>query len=131
MQEWSEDYFFLELRLEEVCQNIEYDHEFDPHGENSKDVGISGLEGTVFDDVISLFAGFTKDQITNLVSVITGKFERSCKNYSSSMTSWLIDRFDSGSGLSSIYFLYFFLSISSFLKRAFCLLLQKVLAPVS
>lgn len=109
LQEWSEDYFFLELRLEDACQSIESELEFDLHGENSKDIGISGLEGTIFDGVISLYAGFSKDQITNLVSIITGKFERCCKSYSSSMTSWLVVRFDSVNGES-----YPFVSCGSF-----------------
>jgi hypothetical protein len=97
---------------EEACQNIEYGLEFDLHGEDLKDIEISGLEGTIFDDVISLYAGLSKDQITNLVSVITGKFERCCKSYSSSMTSWLVDRFDSVNGKSYppiscvLFFLY-------------------------
>lgn len=86
--------------MEEVCQNIEYDFEFDLHGEDPKDFGISGLEGTIFDDVINLYAGFSKEQITNLLSVITEKFEKCCKSYSSSMTSWLVDRFDSVNGES-------------------------------
>ncbi|KAG0581663.1 hypothetical protein KC19_4G269900 [Ceratodon purpureus] len=103
LQEWSEDYFFLELRLEEVCQNIEHDLEFDLHGVDSEDVGISGLEGTIFDDVINLYAGFCKEQITNLLSVITGKFERYCKSYSSSMASWFVERFDSVNGVSERY----------------------------
>lgn len=114
MQEWSEDYFFLELRLEDICQNIEYGVEFDLDGEDSKDIGISGLEGTIFDDVIALYAGFREDRITNLVSVFTGKFERCCKSYGDSMAFWLTDRPDSVDGeyyssFSCVFLLYRFL----------------------
>ena len=109
--------------MEEVCQNIEHDLEFDLHGVDSEDVGISGLEGTIFDDVINLYAGFCKEQITNLLSVITGKFERYCKSYSSSMASWFVERFDSVNGESypSIPVFSSF-SLASFLDRTFCLL---------
>lgn len=77
--------------MEDICQNIEYDVEFDLDGEDSKDIGISGLEGTIFDDVISLYAGFREDRIINLVSVFTGKFERLSKSYGDSMAFWLAD----------------------------------------
>jgi len=94
----------LELRLEDICQNIEYGVEFDLDGQDSKDIGISGLEGTIFDDVISLYAGFREDRITNLVSVFTGKFERSCKSYGDSMAFWLANSSDSAEGEACSFF---------------------------
>lgn len=82
--------------MEDICQNIE----FDVDAEDSKDVEFSGLEGTIFDEVISLYAGFREDRITYLVSVFTGKFERGCKSYGDSMGIWLARGSDTGDGES-------------------------------
>lgn len=97
--------------MEDICQNIEYGDEFDLDGEDANDIGISGLEGTIFDDVISLYAGFREDRITNLVSVFTGKFGRYCKSYGDNMVYWLADRSDSVDGefyssFSCVFLLY-------------------------
>jgi hypothetical protein len=98
LQEWSEDLFFLELRIADLCNQIKDAPDSSMGDETIEKLGVSILEGTIFDGEISCFADFRKTWISNLVYVISERFERNCISYSSKAKCWVNDDFDTVDG---------------------------------
>lgn len=107
LQEWSEDLFFLELRIADLCEQTKDAPDSNMGDETIEKLGASILEGTIFDVEISHFADFRKTWISNLVYVISERFERNCISYSSKTKCWVNDDFDTVDGESYTHLLSF------------------------
>lgn len=84
LQDWSEDIFFLELRMAQLhCS---------PQGNESLSTSrLADVEGSIFDDEIESFSKFRMDWITKLVGAITRGFEARSREYIRNKRRWQED----------------------------------------
>lgn len=111
MQEWAEDIFFLELRVAELCTEIQEGFVVNLDFEEFGLSRVFSLEGTIFDKEIKQFAQFRKHWVDTLVAVTVRRFETLCQNYFYSTTAGLLNRNGSIQGVFYLSLVALFISL--------------------